>query len=776
MTANSGVAGAGAVTPTSATDSGVNGAMDSETTGAEPRSVEPVDGSGASGLDRTACTGVTDGAVTATPSSWSGDHPSLVDPMPAADGRDLIDQPRVGIEVLLVVPALAVTAYGLAKGGTSPAGAIRAELTLGWAVAAFCLLLRPGLRRLGRLVSVAALLGAVTLTAAELGSDWTGTSGRDSRFVATVVPALLMAMGVHFLMSVPEGKPLTRGRASVVLASYAAGLVFGLWAWFGPGRMSDAAAAAGWVVAIIVGLSGTVRRYRSAPGVDRQRLQWMASGATAAIELGLVVVGLYLLVRWPLHPWSVAAASLVLLPLGVVAATFRRLLGISDKTLVWLLTGTGFSVIVLAVYLLVVLGFGHEPEPGDRQVLGLSILAAAVVALGASLSHQRVRRFAQRLVYGTDDVPDDVVRMFSTRLTRAVAMDELLLQLTESLHKSMVLASAEVFTGSNEVLERSASIPDRGPGTLHISPQEQPVIARAGVSGNAWTSVWLPAVIGSRDHSQIRVCPITYGGELLGLVVVERPITEPPFSEQEDLILTELSRQVGLALHNVNLDSALQSTLDEVRRQATELRASRSRIVAAADAERRRVERDLHDGAQQHLVALAVNLRLVKDLVAEDPAAAAQALDEISLEVKATVQELRDLAHGIYPPLLMDNGLPEALRAVAMRSPLDVSALAEGIGRFSPDIEAAVYFCCLEALQNAAKHAPDSRVELRVWEEEGGLLFTVSDNGPGFDAAVAQAGHGFMNMSDRLGAIGGSVRWDSMPGEGSSVRGSIPIT
>ena len=189
----------------------------------------------------------------------------------------------------------------------------------------------------------------------------------------------------------------------------------------------------------------------------------------------------------------------------------------------WLLTATGLSAVVLAVYLLVVLGFGHEPAPGDRQVLGLSILAAAVVALGASVSHQRVQRFAQHLVYGADDVPDDVVRTFSTRLTRAVAMDELLLQLTESLHKSMVLTSAEVFTGSNEVLERTASIPDRGPGTLHIGAQEQPVVARAGVSGNAWTSVWLPAVIAGRDHAQIRVCPITYGGELLGLVVVERP-------------------------------------------------------------------------------------------------------------------------------------------------------------------------------------------------------------------------------------------------------------
>ncbi len=712
----------------------------------------------------------------ATKSSVIG-QPSRSRTVVMADDR--MDRAHLSGAVLLVVPALAVVAYGFAKAvsvGMTTADAIRIELTLGWVVAAVLLLVRPELRCLGRLVALAALLGAATLSAAEVGGTTVGGTGHAARILATLLPAVLMAVGVHFLMSIPDGRLTSRARLVTVVVAYAAGLAFGLWAWFGPGRLSDAVAVVGWLVAAAVGMIGASRRYRSAPGVDRQRLQLMATGAAATFEVGLVVVGLYLLVRWPVHPWAIAAGGTVLVPVGVACATFPRLLGKSDRVLVALLTVTGLSVVVLAVYLLVILGFGHEPGSQDREVLGLSILAAAIVALGASVSHQRVQQFAQRLVYGTDAVPDDVVKTFSTRLTRAVTMDELLLQLTESLHKSMVLTSAEVFTGSSEVLERSASIPDRGPGTLHIGPKEQPVVARAGVSGNAWTSVWLPAVIAGRDHAQLRVCPISYGGELLGLVVVERPTTEPPFTEQEDLTLTELSRQVGLALHNVNLDSALQSTLDEVRRQAAELRASRTRIVAAADAERRRVERDLHDGAQQHLVALAVNIRLVKDLVGEDPEAAAQALDEIALEVKATVQELRDLAHGIYPPLLMDNGLPEALRAVASRSPLDVSTSVDEVGRFSPDVEAAVYFCCLEALQNAAKHASESHVDVRVWEEEGGLLFTVTDDGPGFDAKVAQAGHGFMNMSDRLGAIGGSVRWDSAPGAGSTVRGSIPIT
>ncbi|HEV3132850.1 MAG TPA: histidine kinase [Acidimicrobiales bacterium] len=680
--------------------------------------------------------------------------------------------------VLLVLPALAIVGIGFAKAvdaGVTTADWIRLELTLGWAVAGVCVLVRPTLQPLGRLVALATCLGATSFAAAVIGTTAAGDTGHAARAAATVLPAVLMAVAIHVLLSVPDGRLVSRWRQIEVVFGYLAGLALGLWAWFGPGRMTDAVAITGWSIAVVVGSAAAVRRYRSVPGIDRQRLQTLAAGAVASVEVGLVVLGLAVLVGWPGQPWAIAAGGTVLVAIGMAAATFSRQLGRSDRMLVWLLTLTGLSAVVLAVYMLVILGFGHKPGSGDRQVLGLSILAAAIVALGASVSHQRVQEAAQRLVYGTNAVPDDVVKTFSTRLTRAVTMDELLLQLTESLRKSMSLTSAEVFTGTSEVLERSASIPDRGPGTLHIGPKEQPIVARAGVSGNAWTAVWLPAVIAGRDHAQLRVCPITYGGDLLGLVVVERPHTEPAFTEKEDIVLTELSRQVGLALHNVRLDSALQSTLDEVRRQAAELRASRSRIVAAADAERRRVERDLHDGAQQHLVALAVNVRLVRDLVVEDPEAAAEALDEIAVEVKATVQELRDLAHGIYPPLLMDNGLPEALRAVGSRSPLDVQTSVEGIGRFSADIEAAVYFCCLEALQNAAKHAPGSHVQLRVWEEEGGLLFTVTDDGPGFDPKVAQAGHGFMNMSDRLGAIGGSVRWESAPQDGSTVRGSIPL-
>ena len=241
-------------------------------------------------------------------------------------------------------------------------------------------------------------------------------------------------------------------------------------------------------------------------------------------------------------------------------------------------------------------------------------------------------------------------------------------------------------------------------------------------------------------------------------------------------MLTELARQAGLAFHNSRLDSALQTTLDALRRQAEELRESRARVVASGDAERRRVERNLHDGAQQHLVALAINLRLTRDIVTEDPDGATEMLGQLAEDVQATIKELRELAHGIYPPLLADNGLADALSAAASRSPLKVRLdVADSVGRYPAEVEAAIYFSCTEALQNAAKHAGDATVDLRLWTESGGLLFSVADDGPGFDPAAARGGHGYVNMADRLGAIGGTVRWDSRPGHGATISGSVPL-
>jgi signal transduction histidine kinase len=213
----------------------------------------------------------------------------------------------------------------------------------------------------------------------------------------------------------------------------------------------------------------------------------------------------------------------------------------------------------------------------------------------------------------------------------------------------------------------------------------------------------------------------------------------------------------------------------DLRRQAGELRASRARIVAAADAERLRIERDLHDGAQQHLTSLSVRLLMAAKLASEDPELASL-LEQLGAEVSDTARELRSLAHGIYPPLLRANGLADALFAAASHSTLPARVQAGSLGRYPADVEAAVYFCCLEAIQNACKHAGErATIRLRLREEAGVLTFEVTDDGSGFDATTRGVGAGLLNMADRIGAFGGHLRVDSFPGQGTTVIGTVPV-
>ncbi|MEO7557325.1 MAG: histidine kinase [Acidimicrobiales bacterium] len=653
---------------------------------------------------------------------------------------------------------------------------VRLGLVALWALAGWSAARRDATRGLGRVVVIGAALGAFAFLAARHGDSTTGGARDAWHGAATLSTTILMALSAHALLALPTGSLGTRTRSSSAVALYAVAVAVGAGLWLGPGALSVPAGALGWAVAIVVALPAGHRRYLAATGLDRQRLQWLGCGAATAAEIAVVLGALHVFIGWPDGTGAAAAAATGLIPIALAASTDPRLVGRIDRLLVHTVAVAGLTVVVVSVYVLVVIGLGRPPDDADRQVLGLSMAAAAIAAIGYLPARARLTDLANRLVYGERRAPDEVLRTFGTRLTRAIPMDELLLQLVESLRKTLTLTSAEVFTGRGGTLERTVSVPDRGTTTLTVGDKEAPVVARTNVSGQAWAAVWLPALLAGRERAQIRVAPITHSGELLGLIVIERPGDAEHFAEEDDRVLLELARQVGLALHNVQLDSALQASLDEVRRQAEELRASRSRIVATADAERRKIERNLHDGAQQHLVALAVNLRLVKDMLGDDPETATEMLDALAADVKETIQELRDLAHGIYPPLLLDSGLLEALRAAATRSPLDVTVEAEGLGRYPSEVEAAVYFCCLEALQNAGKHAPEAQVRLQVGVTEGVLRFAVADDGPGFDVATAQKGHGFVNMSDRIGAIGGTVQWESTPGHGATIAGTIPLS
>jgi signal transduction histidine kinase len=600
----------------------------------------------------------------------------------------------------------------------------------------------------------------------------TGTA----RHVAVIAALFTMAAGIHLVLALPEGVLAQRARQVAAGSWYAVAAALSVWTVASSRALAPWPSAVGWTLAVLVSLPALRARYVAAPARGRQRIQALAVGVTLAAMATLVVLTLHALVAWPSNLSLALLGVTGLVPLGLAAGS-TPVASHADRALVHLLTTLGTVAIVSGAYLLAVKGFAKTPTtPTTRDLLWWAMVAAAVAAVGQLALRGRLARIATSATYGTREAPDEVVRSFGSRLTRAIPMDELLLQLVESLRKTLNLSAAEIYTGNSEVLELVVSVPDVGFRSLHVTGDERAVIARAGVSGGAWASVWLPSITAEHFGGPLRVAPISYAGELLGVIVVSRPDGAVGFREEDDRVLADLARQVGLALHNSQLDTALQSSLDELRRQADELRASRARVVASGDAERRRVERNLHDGAQQHLVALAVNLRLAKDVVTEDPEAAVQMLDELGLAVQETIRELRELAHGIYPPLLVDSGLGEALRAIANRSPLDVELVANDIGRYGGDIEAALYFCCLEALQNAAKHASAAHVVVRVWEESGGLLFEVRDDGPGFDVRSAQRGHGYVNMSDRLGAIGGAVRWESEIGQGTTIRGSVPLS
>ncbi|MGH9243302.1 MAG: histidine kinase [Acidimicrobiales bacterium] len=653
--------------------------------------------------------------------------------------------------------------------------AIRIGLVVVWGLVGGALALRRPDGPLGLVVLGGAGAGAAAVVAG--GALMVEPDQTAAELVQALAGAMWPMVAMHGVIVLPDGHFARRSHRTVVVVGYAIGLALGLLFFIGTPSLSWHSVAVEAAVAAVVALAISNGRYVKVRGEARQRMQWFGLAVTLASEIVLVAVALGIFVGWPRPLAEITTVATVLIPLSFVPCLFSRLTHHVDKLLGQAVSLTGLTGVVIAVYLVVVLGLGRSPDRDERSLLLLSMVAAAVVALLYAATRGRLARFSNRLVYGEQHAPDEVLRTFGTRLTRAIPFDELLLQLAESLRKSLALQAAEVWTGSSGHLERVVSVPERGPASLDLTPDEERVVARARVSGAGWLQVWLPRLLEDRGDAVVRMAPITHSGELLGFIVVERPAAAERFSEADESVLAELARQVGLALHNMQLDLALQESLRELQRRAEELRASRARVVAAADAERRKIERNLHDGAQQHLVALAVTVRLAQQMAASDPDQARELLEQLGHDLQAAVQELRDLAHGIYPPVLMDRGLVAALESAATRAALPVSVSTVGeLGRFPQEVEAAVYFCCLEAIQNAAKHAGEgARMTLAIGNQDQSLVFSVADDGVGFDAALARRGHGFVNMGDRIGAIGGTLDIDSAPGNGTTVSGTVPL-
>jgi signal transduction histidine kinase len=347
------------------------------------------------------------------------------------------------------------------------------------------------------------------------------------------------------------------------------------------------------------------------------------------------------------------------------------------------------------------------------------------------------RRIADLLVYGRRATPYEVLTEFSERVGESYATEDVLPRMAQVLGEGTGAEVARVWLLVGAEFRPASAWPGGAPA---LAPRAAGPDAFA-VPGETAVEV--------RDR-----------GEVLGALSVQMPASDP-MSPAKGKLVRDLAAQAGLVLRNVRL--------------VEDLRASRQRLVTAQDEERRRLERNIHDGAQQQLVALAVKARLAGQFASRDPAKAAELLGQIEAETQTALEDLRDLARGIYPPLLADRGLVAAIEAQSRKSHLGVEVDAEGLGRFTADVEATVYFCTLEALQNVAKYAAADRTVIRLARANGSLSFEVQDDGRGFDPGALVSGSGLQGMADRLAAVGGSLEVRSAPGQGTTVAGHVPV-
>jgi signal transduction histidine kinase len=287
--------------------------------------------------------------------------------------------------------------------------------------------------------------------------------------------------------------------------------------------------------------------------------------------------------------------------------------------------------------------------------------------------------------------------------------------------------------------------------------------------------MWPPNANGHDGPAE--TIPVAYQGKPVGEIVVTKPPNDP-LTPGESELLDDLARQAGLALHNVRLTDELALRLQELAEQSAQLQISRQRLVTARDAQRRGLERDIRDGPERRLIEIGHRVREATSLVERDAPAAEELLDRLGEDANTTLEGLRDLARGIFPPLLADQGIVPALEAhirkVGARATVEASPTFRR-HRFDADTEACVYFCCLQAIQNVIRHAGNAPCTVHLDLDDVGLIFSVRDEGPGFDASGIPPGMGRQIMQDRVDALDGGLAIDAAPGRGTTVTIQLPL-
>jgi len=423
------------------------------------------------------------------------------------------------------------------------------------------------------------------------------------------------------------------------------------------------------------------------------------------------------------------------------------------------LTATGMTGFVLAVYVAVVLGFGALLGRGGSPSVWLSVLATGVVALAFEPVRVRLRGWLGRMLHQDRVRPEQVLARFASSVGGLYRADELPLRMAEVLAEGTASERAEVWLIVHDGWELAAVWPPAardlavagGPPTLGEPP------------GNGQKSA---------AREERRSLPVRHGGAVLGAFSVV-PGVGRRLTPLEERLFTGLAAQSTIALRTVGLRAELGRQLHDLRERTADLQAARRDLVGRQDAERQRLERNIHDGAQQEIIALLVSLRLTKTLLSRAPDRAGSLLTQQPAAARDAIESLSGLSRGLYPRLLIDEGAEVALRAVTRWGSIPVTLTATGVQRHSTEIEAGLYFGCLEALQNASKHAEATTIAVDIREEDGTLQFTVTDDGRGFRPGATTGG--MAALTDRVESVGGSLTVRSEPGSGTTVQGTIPL-
>ncbi len=498
----------------------------------------------------------------------------------------------------------------------------------------------------------------------------------------------------------------------------------------------------GWVLTVLAVVASAVSlivRYIRSAGVERRQIQWFVyAAAMAAMALTTATIASE-------SDWKpIVVAADVLFPLAVVAlptavyiAIFKHDLYDLDIVISKTITFGFLTALITGAYVAVVVGAGALVGTAGEPNLALSVLATVIVAIAFQPARARVQRLANRLVYGTRATPYEVLAELSHRMGDAIDAGAVVPEMARIVTEGTGAVTAEVWLVVGSELHRVSS----------SSPNEhrRETVPMAGGQ--------LPNLPKASHTVSIR-----HQGQLLGAIT----LTMPPgraLTRTEDRLLNDLAAQGGLVLSNVRL--------------VEEVKASRKRIVSAQDEERRRLERDIHDGVQQRLLALSLALKMTANQVGHDsPEAMVDSLDDAAKEALETLAELRRLARGIHPAIVTEGGLVAALESLAERTPLPVDMRVPDTERFPAAVEVTVYYVVAEALTNAVKHAAASTLTVDLARSDGRILVTVIDDGSG--GATPSPGSGLSGLEDRVAALGGLLQIDSPLGGGTRIKAEIP--